>query len=558
MRHLLLCFILCFLLHGTNTIAQEATYIYSNPIPLRPQDNYQGLLDTDSTGYTLQLYENGGKGLLDLPGRTLMLEKYNKDFKQVFSYAYGNEGEVSVDIVALKETFIWIVMEKKGQYKYECSMIPISKDGKQGKKQFLFVAKIDKVDQIPICQLQLSPDATQVAFIATFDWDSKRESTDIFTAVINSKAEILWKKFTSLKGNQKQYDIKDYKLNDQQEILCIAKIFKDKKAKEVVKNKRDKKVAGYNLNLMKIDAHNNKPQIQKLELNKVFINQAAIRILPSGEIICAGLTSPKHDGHINGFFYSKYDREWRLLNSDTRELSATDLIRLSKGDADVNLRKKDNAGLDETYDLCNIIPYNDGSCVISLEQNYVIQNTNFNDPFNNSFYGISNRYNNNTTAHYRSNDLITVYITNNGNISDINLIPKKQQELIYSGFRFINVNEESSRKESTYLSHTYMMHHNEIYFIYNDHNKNITEAETQKKQRIVYNVKDMESTIVSNQRSNIKSNTGKTYFFAEQDADLLISPNRTKQISSNQLFFSAIAETGGNNRLLRFGLMTFH
>jgi len=309
-------------------------------------------------------------------------------------------------------------------------------------------------------------------------------------------------------------------------------------------------VAGYQINMMKIRENERLPQFQKLELKNAFVNQASLKILPNGHTLCAGLTSSRNGGNINGLFFSKYDADWKLIENDTKEFSTMDLIQLSKGDADVNFKKKKDIGLDDNYSLCNVIPYSDGSCLLTLEQNYVTQNTNYYNPYNSSFNGFS-RGDVSTTVFYRSNDIITVKVTSNGNIGGINLFPKKQVEEVYFAYQYVRVSEEMSRKASMYLSHTYMLHKDDIYLIYNDHIKNIDDPNI-KNQKVINRIKDMESAIVYKDSKEIS----KTFFFNDQDADLLISPTKTKQISPNSLFFSSI-ESGGRNRKLRFGIMTF-
>jgi len=204
---------LLFTLFSIQLLAQAPDFQLSQDISLRAQDEYQGLIHSDTSGYLLHIYERSGKGILGIPGRNLILEKYDKNLKQEYSYAYGESSMISLELVSLKERLIWIVMEKTGSYDYSYSMIPIELDGKEGRKKHLFDIEVNKASDIPYTYTRLSPDSSSVAFIAEFDVNKKRRKTEIYAAVIAQDATITWDKKTAMRGNQKQYGVLDYQLN---------------------------------------------------------------------------------------------------------------------------------------------------------------------------------------------------------------------------------------------------------------------------------------------------------------------------------------------------------
>ena len=551
MRHLIiLLFALPLAIISLSAQENTSVYEYSSEIKLRPQDEYDGLLHSDTTGYLINIFENRGRGILDLPGNRLILEKYDTKFKQVFSYEYGDENMITLDIISMDTYLAWIVMEKVGSYRYACSMIPIYMDGKQGQKEFLYETPIEKLSQVPYTFVKKSPNGQKLSIIALFDANSKKESVEIFTTVVNDKGTIQWDKFTTLRGNQKQYNISDFEVTDSGEIVCVSKVYKDEKAKDKVKNRRDQEVAGYSMNLFKINHNTTKPQKVTLEVEGEFVHDASIKILESGDIICSGLTSTKHNGNITGIFYARYQSDFVPIEMDTKRFNFNDLVDLSQEEIDVNIKKKKKMGIDNNYDLSDIIPLSDGSILMTMEQNYIRSSTTGYNNFDPAFSrGINSRQR--TDTYLVSNDILIVNVTSRGEISQINIVPKKQSFLIQTGFFRPSIDVETTRKSSPYLSYSYFIKNDQVYFIYNDHKDNLVES-TRSKRKILHRFNQIESALVS-----INNLEAPGYFFADQDEDLVVSPTRSKQIGENKLFFSTI-QPAGRNSVLRIGVMTFN
>lgn len=521
---------------------QDVTYTYSDNIPLREEDYYEGLLHSDASGFTIEIYENNN-GLLTSRRRKLILEKYDQNFNQVFSYEYGDKKDTSIDIIGLGKTFIWITMRKTNSSLYEFSMTPISKDGKKGKKQFLFKTRVDKSNDLPICYLRKCEHTDKAAFVAIFDKNSKKEPAELFTAVFNNNAIIEWKKFTTLEGNQKQHEIKDLELNSTDEIICINATYKSRKGHNEVRNNKGEIIAGYELKFMKINEDKTQPEYLPLELDQIFVDQAFIKTLPAGNMIVFGLTSLEHKGNINGLFYYNYDKSGNLVSTDFKQFSFKELALLFQQNIDIDFGRDENIGLDKGYDLCYAAVKEDGTAILTLEQNKVTYYSNLTDVLTNKSRGV--------ISQYLSNDILHVNIATNGEIDKINFIPKKQVESIYSNLVYINAN--SGMHSSTFLSHSLMNYNGSTFTIYNDHKDNFRNTDP-KKVRDVKKYKNMQSVIAHQEDEELI----KSYFFDNNDADLIISPNKTKQISPNELFFSTMDRLNGKKRNLRIGLMTFN
>ena len=519
-------------------------------IEIREQDEYQGVIQADDTGYIINIYERSGRGLLGEPGRKLILERYSTNFEQIFSYEYGEKETSTVELVSTGSSIIWVVLEKINSYKYSYSMVPIGLDGREGKKQKLFTIEVAKASDIPRTRLFLSPDSTKVAFTATFDTDSKKEETEIYTAVASDHGDVLWDEWTKLRGNQKQYDIQDQKLTKGGELLLLTKYFKNEDGKKTVKIKNDKEVAGYSMEMLRI--HPDLPKTIKypLEVDKHFVHNAAIVIDPlTDEILGSGLTSSKEGGNINGVFFERFDSEYNLLVNNHHKISTKELISFDKLNADVNL-KRGKAGLDQEFVMRDIIPMPDGRTIITVEEIYTRRINNNINPTGIGF--TRNNFNNSESVTLYTNDIVVIEVNKDGTINNMDLIPKKQSVSQFSSQGLSFSRSVDLKARELFLSYTYMRYGNKLLFFYNDRNDNFD--------------RDMD-----NRRGIERSNRMQTAYVELTDKDIfdirplipqfnsdyVVSTTRSKQISENKYFLSLLNPSNRNVRSVRLGILSF-
>jgi len=513
---------------------------------LRPQDEYQGLVHADSSGYILHIYQRAGKGLLNISGRQLILEKYDPDFNQVFSYEYGEKGEISVELVSLKSKLIWIVLEKSGAYNYTYSMIPIGLDGKEGKKTKLFDTDIEKAIDIPYTYIELSPDSSSVAFIAEFDSKRKRRTAELYSAVIDHSGMILWDKFTALPGKANQYDFLDYGLSPDNEVLLLSKYSKDASYDSSVKNKRGEPVAGYGLYLYSINADSKKANRTSIETEDAFIRDASIWVDRLGGVNCVSLFSNKERGNISGFGFASLDPAHNLIHNSVNKYDINDLIELDKANASVNIKKQSKLGLDGDFELLDLIPLEEGY-LVPLEQNYLQTLVDqINDPFNP--VGIRRRRNETTYLH--SNDIVLMKLSAAGELENIDLISKKQVNFVQNSQLSFNLDEDRLRERNFYLSHNYMVTNDDIYFFYNDDRDNLKKA---KRRRQIQNTRRMESAMATlNDDLSYSLNS-----LLGREAEMLIAPPRSKQLDASTYFVTMVPKFLGRRTYICIGVMRF-
>ena len=526
-----------------NTAAQELEFNFSGDIILRNNDEYQGVIHSDSLGYITHIYERSGKGLLHHPGRKLILERYSKALKLDFSYEYGSEGMISLELISMGSQLIWVVMEKTKAYKYAYSMIPIGIDGKEGKKQLLFSTSISNARDIPITEICLSPDSSHVAFTALFDSNSKKKETEVYAAVIDEQSNISWDKFTSLKGNQKQYEVFDFHVSNSGELVMLSKYFRNEKGKSTIKTRNNKKKAGYTMNILKISAEEKTPKKIELGLKGSFIHQAALEINPiTNHLYCAGMTSATNGGNINGVFLSEFDQQLNKLNTTQNKFSNQDLISLHKRDIDVKF-KSDKEGLDDDYELCNIILTENGNVTLVAEENYV-------RTVNNNMGGLTYAANDVSTE-YNSNAVLLTQISSDGEITKLDVIPKRQTSILFRGRNFINPSVKRMRQSDLFMSHSIMDYDDELFVFYNEHRDNF---EARKKPKIIDRVNRMVSAVV---RSSSSSETELNPLFSTNENAFLISPTRSRKLTENTFFITLVEPTRNSSRNIRIGTVTF-
>ncbi len=526
-----------------SAIAQELEFNLSEDIHLRKHDEYQGVIHADSLGYITHIYERSGKGLLHHPGRKLILERYNKALQLDFSYEYGSEGMISLELISMGSQLIWVVMEKTKAYKYAYSMIPIGIDGKEGKKQLLFSTSISNAKDIPVTEICLSPDSSHVAFTALFDSNSKKKETEVYAAIINNQSKISWDKFTALKGNQKQYEISDFHVSNSGELVMLSKYFRNDKGKSTIKTRNNKKQAGYTMNILKISAAEKTPKRIELGLKGSFIHQAALEINPlTQHLYCAGMTSATNEGNINGVFVSEFDKQLNKLSTVQSKFSNQDLISLHKKDIDVKF-KSDKEGLDDDYELCNIILSEDGIVTLVAEENYI-------RTINNNMGGLTYAANDVSTE-YNSNAILLTQISSGGEITKLNVIPKRQTTILFRGRNFINPSVKRMRQSDLFMSHSVMDYNEELFVFYNEHRDNF---ETRKRPKIADRVNRMVSAVV---RSGTSSETELNPLFSTDENAFLISPTRSRKLNENTFFITLVEPTRNTSRNIRIGTVTF-
>jgi len=424
-------------------------------------------------------------------------------------------------------------------------MIPIGMDGKEGKKQFLFENKVAKAKDIPFTNMTVSPDSSKVAFTAVFDSNTKKKATEIYTAVIDKQGILVWDKFVSLKGNQKQYDIEDFQLNNSGELLILSKYYRNDKGKNTIRDKNNEKQAGYTMNIFRVTSGTRQAQKIPIMLKRSFVHQAAMIIdSVSGHLYCAGLTSVKSGGNINGVFVSEFDTSLSPVKAEQRNFSIKELIALHKTDADISL-SSNKEGLDDEYVLSSLHLSRNGELAIIAEENFV--RTYNNNMGRNGFYNSGS-----TSTELNSNDVVIINLSSDGNISKLNVVPKKQASNLHSGRNYFNPDIKRLRESDLFMSHGLMNNDGDFYFLYNEHKDNFDDKGRRK---TVESVRRMQPAIV---HASLSEDQELNPLFEVSAESYVISPTRSRQIDNKTYFITLVQPTINPEKYIKIGLIKFH
>jgi len=473
---------------------------------------------------------------------------------QLYSYAYGSEGEGlnSIDLISNGQQFHWVYLEKLSSYNYVYKMKTIQLDGKEGKAVKLFENKVDKGADIPYPKTIISKDSSHTAFIAYFDANKKKRDTKVYVSVFTDIGHKLTDKIHVLRGNQKQYEFLDEVITSTGEVYLLAKYYKSDKAKDKVRSRTGKEVAGYELVLIKINKDGKAQNQMSLDLDGAFLHDAKLEVDLDDNLLVAGFLASQHKGSLAGLFVKKYDASSVLLYEASKKFSTKELLKLDKADLNVNFKSKEKKGLDRDFDMGDIIVSSDGGFIITAEENKLRRNTDLSG-FN---YGyVDPGFNNNRESMYMiSNDVLSIAINAKGEISEeITLLQKRQTSPAVRGNNFSSFREEVLKSLELFMSFGYMNHEGEVYYMFNDDIDNIDFSVTGKLEKA--NRLDKMSPYIFHMNGDKQE---REYLFEKDYPNFLVSPQTSKQISNNQYFFSMIEWRNKRERALRIGRLTFH
>ncbi len=257
--------------------------------------------------------------------------------------------------------------------------------------------------------------------------------------VFDNKMNSLWNKNIVLPYDSRNFGLVDYLLDDDGNIYLSGINYRGKKP--LFGGSRGTDYTYHVITWM------NQGQIKNdfpVKISRKFINDLKLGISLDGELICSGFYSEEGIFSIAGTFFMTIDKENGVIKKSSFKAFDEKFLYdfLSK-----RAKKKKSKGKDvddELYQfsLDNIILTDDGGAVLIAEQYYTVVHTT---------YSSSGGYHTYTSYHY--NDIIIVYIDNQGEIQWTSKIPKQQSSIDDYGY---------------YLSYALYVSPENLYFVYND------------------------------------------------------------------------------------------
>lgn len=460
----------------------------------------QGHLYSDDSGHYMYFNKRKGRKV------TVILEKYDTEFKQVFSkdYLSSKKGMYSLQIKYFQNKFAWLLYEKNKKENYiEYFITPISLTGEVSEPISIGKFSYKRKKDMPKVHWQVSEDSTKILFVAESDIDNKKDNYESFVSVIDSDFNKIYTKKIKLPFSEKRTKLLSLEITNKGDVLFLTKVYD-------ARNRRENKGWGsnskpaYQIKLYKVNQNVENAVDFQLNLGDDFIRGMGLQSDKSNNLACIGFYSKSPAGALQGVFYMK-------LNSSNGHVDFAEKHRFTKEElasfGSKNTSKSKDGGLDKEFTFQKIHYKNNGEMMVTAEENYILV-TNLRD---------ANGYNN-YSEFYNSNSIVTINISKDGIVEDVNIIPKKHQDL-----------------SPMYLYHTTLMTDDNVYFIYNDDKDNLRKKITDpNKIKRVSSSKDCVA-VISDYGENGKLN--RKALFTKKEAKALLRPSFSNQINKSEIFF---------------------
>ena len=249
-----------------------------------------------------------------------------------------------------------------------------------------------------------------------------------------------------------------------------------------------------------------------------FFHRMRIALNGDEDIICAGFYSSFGISSSEGSFFIKIDRETEEITSTVFHKFGMDILTENLNEKQIEkIKGKEEKGKNmelKNYKLDKIIMREDGGAVLIAEQFYK-------DITGEDF-----------TTVYNSNNIIVVSISPEGNLEWAEKIAKKQHSLYreYCSYALAEVKEK-------------------LYFVFNDHPKNLDYDGTGPVYDFTTRIKSNGVLVTLNTDGQQK----REVLYSSEDSKLLATPYLFKQTSDNELIISGRQ----SYRKHRLGKITF-
>lgn len=486
-----------------STSAQEVQVELSPEFKIPKKKDFQGHLYSDATGHYVYFKDSFGKG----KGATVYFEKYSPEFKLIFGKEFetDNNDITSMGMEYLKGQFAWMLNERNKREDFiRFSLVPVSMEGKTSDPITIAKIRYERKRDIPDTRWLISEDTTKLLFAAYADNDKDDIKLDMFISALDRKFSNLWEKQIKLRYSEEQVNIRSWELSNDGSVFALAKIYDTNKAKETKRDKtKGKRVANYRMVVFRFEEGAESPKEFELNLDDAFVKSATIKINPQGELAALGFYANNLKGLVQGAFLLKMDiATGEVLVARKKEFSEKELAFM--GDENTK-KKKGEEGLESEFSFRDVIFLEDGSTLMTAEENYIVVRT-FRD-----------RNGNVTTSEtYYSKDIVVINFDPEGKLKTVRVIPKRQ-----------------SSSTDFFQSYTFLPGKGKAHFFYNDDKKNLKRPLGEKTQ-FTSGFRDA-VTVMTSVDDNGKM--VRTPLFKGKDVESLFVPKKSSPIDEGSLFF---------------------
>lgn len=327
--------------------------------------------------------------------------------------------------------------------------------------------------------------------------------------VYNQALEKQWKKQVELPFRDNNFTMESIEVAPDGNVYLLGKLVENTPLFQLKFN-----APNYNYVVVAYTNNGNDTKQYDVSLGNDFITDLTIRVDNEGDLICAGFYSERSSRNMKGAFFSKINTATKKMYDIKRgEFSAEFLGQfMSKRRA----RKKRELF---SYRIDELVLRSDGGALMVAEQFYIRVSTQT-DP---------NGLQTQTTTYYY-NDIITVNINPDGTIAWATKIPKRQVD-----------------GTGAFSSYAMTISKGKIYFVYNDHPKNLTRTNYRK----IKNFNGKRS-IVTLATLSPDGSYKKTALVNNRDERIITRPRIARQVNRDELILF-----GTYRKRYKFGSVKF-
>ncbi len=351
---------------------------------------------------------------------------------------------------------------------------------------------------------------------------SRRDPRNLGFNVYDRDFNLLWSESVTLPYYEQQFEVSDVVVDNGGNTYVLGKLYP--------KNRRVRWRSQQLFEYRVIAFRNNGQESEEysIAVKNRYISDIHLEIAPDGDLICAGFYSDRNTLSARGTFYLTINAATKeMVRSSFYDFSVDFLtLNMTEGQERRQRRRAANGKNVELYqyDIRDLIPRGDGGVVLTAEQFYM-QSVSTADPRTSMPI---------TTILYHHNTILVVSIGPDGEIEWATKIPKSQK---------------ASIDQAHFASYGLMITDQKLYFIYNDHRKNIEE---QRVNRLRNFSLDDRTGIVAIASVDPSGKVEREKLMPNADLETLTRPRLCTQISPNEMFL-----IGRNRRNIQFGRLLF-
>ena len=347
---------------------------------------------------------------------------------------------------------------------------------------------------------KLSADSSKVLLFVEGP-DRKKENKKFFIGVFDTNLNSIWKKEIELPIGDRYVSIYDEDISNDGKVIVAIKHY-DKEVTRQAVREDGANVPSYIYKLLIYEGTNSKARELTFNLDKQFIQGTKLAYNKNGTVTVAGLYKRKHNGNINGAFYTSF-------NAGTNEIKDPKVVPFSP--EMVTLVDKDNFGSDKNSDpglfpgfrILHILNRSNGSVDLISEYYRLNEVTTYN----------ASTYTTTTTSTYIYGDIINTNIDKDGK-AVFTRIPKNQK----------------LSNSDKFLGYYPIVYGDKLVLLYNDDKDNV-DRDMEKKPDDVVNFK---RSVFMAASIDDKGNVSRQAVYSHVDEEYVTLPREVAKISDTK------------------------